>query len=159
MSAEDQTRIFRMINNEYWVCICAAGQSETDFCYVVSKHRNFQSALYSAENINTEYGFQYITEDELLSQSAHLIKGEIRVAYMRKNNICYHTDLKQKQWQVVLIDDETNQEKIIIKNLWYAQAVNIAQIIGQTEPGDIRVNLNNNFYKSPNNLDLPNSPW
>jgi hypothetical protein len=180
MSAENKLDIYRMSNNQYWIAcnstgnVCAENEGKIIGC-AISKLNSYAEALNelgiledpdSDRYYYTEYTCGYpLTEWDM---PTHFVRSLICVEYVGKdgsvsgrgNGCLLHSYLRKKQWRVTELDLDTRESRILVDRAWYSQAITLAHTYARREPGCVKLDLPDMFYrKSRKDEDADSCCW
>lgn len=175
MSAENALCIDRMANGEYWVGVYCCGDTVVEAqgkTYNIAKFQSYEAAADafrrfsdedSVEYYYTEHGGKLPTKEELFSRPPHFLKSVVVVRYSRPCGCVDYRDLGKKKWRVVEYDADAPlaEERILGQQLWFAEAVTLANWHAQCQPGECRVDVPRLFrrFRRYDRHDCENDDW
>ena len=162
MSAENRLDVYRMSNGQYWIAMSSFGsvadEDQGAIQCVVAKLNSYAEARDemavldnpdSDRYVYTEYGCGYLSESEPLAGQIYFAHSLVCVEFARKNGYVTQNDLQKKQWRVTESDMDTRVIRVLADNLWYPQAITLANFYAKNQPGEVELALPKMFYRRP----------
>ncbi len=172
MSAENELHVFRMANGELWIAVRRCGDTAVEcwgeVCAVVAKVATMEAARVtldrltdpaSEDYVSTEYGGTMPSADELERKPASFLKSNIGVSFRGRSCTCLDPrDLSTSLWVVEEADETTREWRDICYGLTFAEAVTIAHLYANGQPGECRVSLPT-YFRDLGAAEEHQCPW
>lgn len=164
MSAENELRVFRMENGEFWIVVARCGdtvaEAQGECQGVVGKGKTYEEAealMSEMDNesspnyVYTEYGGGMPALEQLTNEPVRFTRSLIKVSFTGRECCCVdYRDLQRKSWRVYEILNRPWEERdalvlngvrsrVLGEGLWYSQALTLATIYQMRQPGECAV--------------------
>ena len=162
MSAENQLTVVGMEDGKFWIVDQAIGDTMVEYygqCGLVKECATYDEVVAELTQLGdpeseryhyTEYGVQLPSLEALKVAPVSYERSQVEVVFDRPCGCVDHRDLTRKAWRVV--EHRGNSEidpdgRVIGSELWYAEALTLANVYAVRQPGSCAVDAPRHFRR------------